>query len=158
MLRIISEETFDLHEELSSCFIEWQKTFDHVNWFKLMRILKETSINWRKRRLISELYMDYSVEVQMNQGETRSVKIGRGVVRQGCYLSLILFNFYSKYLAKAAIEGFGDFQIGGQIICTMKYTAELVLLARGKMVAKGMIENLIEIGRCYGIKMDVENN
>jgi len=91
---------------------------DHVNWSKLMQILKETSINWSKRRLISELYMDYSVEVQMNQGETKSVKIGRVVVRQGCYLSQILFNLYSKYIAKAAVERFGNFQIGGQIICT----------------------------------------
>lgn len=31
MLRIISEETLDIHEELCSCLTEWQKTFDHVN-------------------------------------------------------------------------------------------------------------------------------
>jgi len=48
----------------------------------------------------------------MNQAKTKSVETGGGVVRQGCYLSLILFNLYSKYLAKAAVEGFGDFQIG----------------------------------------------
>jgi len=105
-----------------------------------MQILKETSISWSKRRLISKLYMDYSVEVRMNQGETRSVKIGRGVVRQGCYLSQILFNLYSKYLAKASVEGFGNFQIGGHIICTMKYADDLVLLAMAEMVAKGVIE------------------
>jgi hypothetical protein len=93
----------------------------------------------------------------MNQGKTESVKTGGGVVRQGCYLSLILFNLYSKYLAKAAVEGFGDFQIG-QIICTMKYADDLVLLATGEMMAKGMIEKLIEIGRCYGIEMDMEKN
>jgi hypothetical protein len=94
----------------------------------------------------------------MNQGETTSVKIGRGVVIQGCYLSLILFNLYSKYLAKAAVEVFGEFQRGRQIIRTMKYTDDLVLLAMGEMVAKGMIENLIEIGRCYGTEMDLEKN
>jgi len=77
------------------------------------------------------------------------MKIGRGVVRQGCYLSQILFNLYSKYIAKAAVEGFGNFQIEGQIICTMKYTDDLVLLAVGEMVTKGMIEKLIEIERCY---------
>jgi hypothetical protein len=85
----------------------------------------------------------------MNQGKTTSVKIGRGVVIQGCYLSVILFDLCSKYLAKAAVEVFGDFQRGGQIIRTIKYTDDLVLLAMGQMVAKGIIENLIEIGRCY---------
>jgi len=36
--------------------IDWQKAFDRVNWTKLMRILKGTGIDWRERRLISNLY------------------------------------------------------------------------------------------------------
>jgi hypothetical protein len=45
MLRIISEQTLDIDEELCACFIDWQKAFGHVNWTKLMQILKETGIN-----------------------------------------------------------------------------------------------------------------
>jgi hypothetical protein len=44
-------------EELSVYFIDWEKAFDRVNWIKLMQILKEAGIDWRKRRLISNLYM-----------------------------------------------------------------------------------------------------
>jgi hypothetical protein len=40
-----------------------------------MQILKETGIDWRERRLISNLYMAQSVKVRLNRGETRSVKI-----------------------------------------------------------------------------------
>jgi retron-type reverse transcriptase len=36
MLRIISERTLSIDEELCACFIERQKAFDHVNWTKLM--------------------------------------------------------------------------------------------------------------------------
>ena len=54
-----------------------------------MQILKGTGIDWRERRLISNLYMAQSVKVRLNRGETRSVKIGRGV-RQGCCLSPII--------------------------------------------------------------------
>jgi hypothetical protein len=57
------------------------------------------------------------------------VKIGRGV-RQGCCLSLILFNACSEYPTKEAVEGFGDFKIGGQVIHTVKYVDDLVLLAK----------------------------
>jgi hypothetical protein len=57
------------------------------------------------------------VKVRLNRGETRSVKIGRGV-RQGCCLSPILFNLYNECLTKEALEGFGDFKIGRQIIHT----------------------------------------
>ena len=81
MLRIISERTLEIFEELSVCFIDWQKAFDRVKWTKLMQILKETGIDWRGKRLISKLYMTQSVKVRLNRGETRSVKIGRGVIK-----------------------------------------------------------------------------
>jgi retron-type reverse transcriptase len=45
MLRIISEQTLELDDEISVCFIDWQKAFDRVNWTKLMQILKETGID-----------------------------------------------------------------------------------------------------------------
>jgi hypothetical protein len=51
------------------------------------------------------------------------------------------------------LEGFGDFKIGGQIIHTVKYTDDLVLLAKEEKVLQNMIDKLIEIGRCYGMEM-----
>ena len=91
MMRIITERTLEIDEELCICFIDWQKAFDSVNWTKLMQILKISGIDWRERRLISKLYMDHRVKVRLDRGETRSVQIGRGV-RQGCCLSPSLFN------------------------------------------------------------------
>jgi len=120
MLRVISEQTSEIDEEISVCFIDWQKAFDRVNWTKLMQILKKTGIHWRERRLISNLYMAQSVKVRLNRGETRNVKIGRGV-RQGSCLSPILFNLYSECLTKEVMEGFGDFNIGGKIIHAVKF-------------------------------------
>jgi len=55
----------------------WQKVFDRVNWTRLMQILKGISIDERKRRLISRLYMDRSVKIRLEQADTREV-------RQGC--------------------------------------------------------------------------
>jgi hypothetical protein len=66
MLKIISERTLEIDEELSVCFIDWQKAFDQVNWTKLMQILKETGIAWRERKLISNLYMAENVKVRLN--------------------------------------------------------------------------------------------
>jgi len=154
MLRI-SERTLEIDEELSVCFIYWQKTFDRVIWTKLMQILKETGIDGREIRLNSNSYMAQRVKVLLNRGETRSVKIGRGI-RQGCCLSPILFNLYSEYLTKEALKEFGDFKIGGQIIHNVKYADDLVLLAKEEKVIQNMIDKLIEIGRCYGMQMNVE--
>jgi hypothetical protein len=140
MLRIISERTLEIDEELSVCFIDWKKAFDRVNWTKLMQILKEIGIDWRKRNLISNFYMAQSVEVRLNRGEIISVKIGRGI-RQGCCLSLILFKLYSQYLTKKALEGLGDFKISGKIIHTVKYADDLVLLPKEKMCYRTSLIN-----------------
>jgi len=47
-------------------------------------------------------------------------------------------------------------QIGGQIIHTIKYADELVLLAKEGNVLQDTIEKLIVIGRCYGMETNVE--
>jgi hypothetical protein len=79
MLRIISERTVDVDGEVCVCCIDWQQAIDRVNWTKLMQILKGTGIDWRERRLISNLYMTQGVKVRLNRGETSNVKTGRGI-------------------------------------------------------------------------------
>ena len=89
--------------------------------------------------------VDQSIKLKVDEGESRRVKIGRGV-RQGCCLLLILFNLYSEYLTKEALEVFGDFRIEGQGIDTMKMQMTL-LLSKEETVLQGITERLIEIGR-----------
>ena len=71
-------------------------------------------------------------------------------------MSPILFNLYSECLTKEALDGLGDFNIGGQIIQTVKYADDLVLIAKEETVLQGMIDKLIEVGRGYGMDMNVE--
>ena len=40
---------------------------------------------------------------------------------------------------------------------TVKYVDDIVLLAREEAVLQCMIERLIQIGRCYGMEMNVES-
>ena len=62
----------------------------------------------------------------------------------------------TQCLSKEALEGFGDFKIGGQIINKLKYADDLVLLAKEEKVLQDTIEKLIEIGGCCGMEMNVE--
>ena len=64
------------------------------------------------------------------------------------------FNFYSKYLNKEVLEGFGDLKIGGQVIHSMKYVDDFVLLSKEEMMLQCMIGRLIEIRRGYGMEMN----
>ena len=53
---------------------------------------------------------------------------------------------------KEALDGLGDFNIRGQIIQTVKYADDLVIMAKEEKVLQGMIDKLIEIGSCYGME------
>jgi hypothetical protein len=63
---------------------------------------------------------------------------------------------YSECFTKEALDGLGDFNIGGQIIQPVKYADDLVLMAKEEVVLQGIIDKLIEIGGCYGMEMNVE--
>ena len=65
-MKIISEHTLEMDEELCVCFIDWQKAFDCVNWTKLLQILKRTGIDWHESRLVSKLYVDQRVKVRLD--------------------------------------------------------------------------------------------
>ena len=79
LMRIISERVLDVKEEMCICFIDWQKAINRVDWTKLLEMLRYIGADWRKLRLIRNLYMGQRVKLRLNQGETDSVKIGRGV-------------------------------------------------------------------------------
>jgi len=68
------------------------------------------------------------------------------------------FGFFpvAKYLTKEALEGFGDSKTGGKVIRNVRYADDLVLLAKEETVLQGMIERLVENGRCYGTEVNVE--
>ena len=106
-------------KSVSSCKLVWVKIKFHY---------------WRKRRLISKMYVDQTVKLKLDQGEKiRAVRHGRS-------LSLILFNFYSECLNKEPLEGVEDFKIGRKIIHTVKYVDDLVLLTKEETVLQGMTD------------------
>ena len=56
-------------------------------------------------------------------------------------MSPILLNLCKEYITKEALEGCGDFKKGGQVIRTVKYVDDLVLVTKEATVCR-----LIEIG------------
>jgi hypothetical protein len=49
----------------------------------------------------------------------------------------------------------GEFTEGGQVILSVKYADDLVLLTREEMVLHDMIGRITEIGSCYGREINV---
>jgi len=102
--------------------------------------------------------MDQSVQLNLDHGGVRrSVTIGRRV-RRGCCSSPSLFNLHSECLTKGAVATLGDFIMGGQVVGTVQYTSDLVVLVREETVLQGMIESLIRSGQCCEMEINVETN
>ena len=102
-----------------------------------------------ERRLIRNLYMGQRVKLRLNQGETDSVKIGRGV-RQGCCMSPILFNLYVEYLMKEALAEFEDFKIEGRIIDKVRFADDTAIIVKTQEELQYMVNRLVDKGRKYG--------
>ena len=62
---------------------------------------------------------------------------------------------YSKCLTKETLEEYRYFKIR-QVISTVKYANDLVLLAKEETVLEDTIGRLNEIGRCNGMEMNVK--
>ena len=152
-VRILAERAMEVNTEVCVCFIDWQKAFDRVNWEKLMEILNRIGIDWKDRRLITSLYMGQKVKVRLENGDTDSVQIGRGV-RQGCCLSPALFNIYGESLANEALENRGNLKVGGEVIKTIKYADDLAVMAHDESELQRMIDNLVNTGKAYGMEIN----
>ena len=63
-MRIICERNLIEHDQkVNIRFVDFDNTFDRRRWGKVMKILKKIDIDWRKRRLIRELYLGKVVAV-----------------------------------------------------------------------------------------------
>ena len=75
--------------------------------------------------LLRNLYASQEATVRTGHGTTDWFQIGKGV-RQGCILSLCLFNLYAKYIMRNAglDEAQAGIKIAGRSINNLRYTHE----------------------------------
>jgi hypothetical protein len=64
----VSEQTLNMGEKLCACFIDWQKASDRLNWLKTMHSVRKTAIDGGEGRVISNLYVDQSVKLKVDEG------------------------------------------------------------------------------------------
>ena len=77
--------------------IDYAKAFDCVDHNKLWTILTETGIPDHLTCFLRNLYAGQEATVRTGHGTTDWFQLGKGV-RQGCILSLCLFNLYAEYI------------------------------------------------------------
>ena len=94
----ITEKAREFQKNIYFCFIAYAKAFDCVDHNKLWKILKEMGIPDHLTCLLGNLYAGQKATVRTGHG-TDWFQTGKGV-RQGCILSLCLFNFYAEHIMR----------------------------------------------------------
>ena len=79
------------------CFVDYAKTYGHVDQNKLWNILKKMEISDHFTCLLRNPYAGQEATVRTRHGTKDCFQIGKGV-RQGCMLSPCLFNLCAEYI------------------------------------------------------------
>ena len=126
----IIKKAREFQKNIYFCFIDYAKAFDCMDHNKLWKILKEMGIPDHLTCLLRNLYAGLEATVRTRHGTTDWFQIGKGV-RQGCILSLCLFNLYAEYIIWNA--GMHETQAGIKFarrnINNLRYADDTTLMA-----------------------------
>ena len=116
------------------------------------KILKEMGIPDQLICLLRNLYAGHKATVRTGHGKTDWFQIGKGV-RQGCILSLCLFNFYAEYIMRNA--GLEEPQAGIKIarrnISNLRNADDTTFMAESEEELKSLLRKVKEEREKVGI-------
>ena len=129
----ITEKAREFQKNIYFCFIDYAKAFDCVDHNKLWKILKEMRISDHLTCRLRNLYVGQEATVRTGHGTTDWFQIGKAV-RQGCILSLCLFNLYAEYIMRNAglEEAQSGIKIAGRNINNLRYADDTTLMAESE--------------------------
>ena len=107
--------------------------------------------------LLRNPYVGQEATVRTGHGTTDWFQIGKGV-RQGCILSLCLFNLYSEYIMRNAglEEAQAGIKIAGGNINNLRYADDTTLMAESEEELKSLLMKVKEKSEKVGLKLSIQ--
>ena len=139
------EKARQFQKNIYFCFIDYTKAFDYVDHNKLWKILKEMEIPDHLCCLLRNLYAGQEATVRTGHGTIDWFQIRKGV-RQGCILSLCLFNLYAEYIMRNAglKEAQAGIKIAGRNLNNLRYADDTTLMAESEEELKRLLMKVKE--------------
>ena len=123
-----------------------------INW----KILKDMGIPDHLTCLLRNLYAGQEATVRTGHGTTDWFQIGKGV-RQGCTLSLCLFNFYAEYIIRnAGLNEQTGIKIAGRNINHLRHADDTTLMAESEEELKSLLMKVKEESEKFGLKLNIQ--
>ena len=124
---------------------------------RLWKILKEMGIPDHLICLLRSLCASQEASVRTEHGAMNWFKTGKGV-RQGCILSLCLFNLYAEYIMQNA--RLDEAQVGiktaGRKINNLRYADDTILMAESEEELKSLLMKVKEESEKAGLKLNIQ--
>ena len=100
--------------------------------------------------------MQVRKQVRTGHGTTDWFETGKGV-RQGCILSLCLFNSYAEYIMRNAglEEAQAGIKIAGRNINNLRYADDTTLMAESEEELNSLLMKVKEESEKVGVKLNI---
>ena len=101
------------------------------------------------------MYASQEATVRTGHGTTDWFQIEKGV-RQGCILSLCLFNLYAEYIMRNSglDEAQAGIKIAGRNINNLRYADDTILMAKSEEL-KSLLMKVKEESEKVGLKLNI---
>ena len=140
MMRVLSERTIEMQQNLLLCFIDYSKAFDNVKREKLFEMLENIQIDGKDLKLIRNQYWKQAAAIRISNHVGEYVEIKKGV-RQGCVMSPGLFNLYSERRSRE-LEAMPGFVVGENNIKNLRYADDTVLIATSEVQLQVLVDKV----------------
>ncbi|KAL4148630.1 hypothetical protein QTP88_002810 [Uroleucon formosanum] len=155
-LRVILAKQIERQKITCMAFADLEKAFDSINWTSLFKILEETEIDFKDRRIPYKIYEEQETIININT-TTVTAKIQKGG-RQGCPLSSALFNVFiekSINVLKLCLEQKGiGVKIAEVLITMLRFADNIVVLATSEEDLQAVLNAMNVTFKEYSLKIN----
>ena len=155
-LRILCERYLQHQQDLYHVFIDFKKAFDRV-WHKaLWSTMRLYNINVNLIQVSENLCNKATSAVYLNGdiGDWLRTTVG---VRQGCLLSLTLFNSFLGRIMTDALESHqGTVSVGGRTITNLRFANDIDGLAGKEEELASLVDRLDKTCAAFGMEISAE--
>jgi len=148
---IIDRYENQLNLPIHALFLDIADAFGSISIDVILNLIYRMGLSVQSCNLIKQIYMECSHQVKCGSMKTKNISVKVGV-RQGCPLSMILFNIGINpllFLVDKILAG--GTLIGSHRICGLAFADDLVLLATSKPAAQDLANAAQNIANILGL-------
>jgi len=99
--------------------------------------------------------LEQTAKIKIGNSLSDEIAVRKGV-RQGCILSPLLFNLYSKEIFGKALTGLSDgIKTNGQAINNIRYADDAVIIANNNEELQNIMQSIYIASEGYGLSLNI---